>query len=240
MTPNADESARILTAKIQGREPFSFWRFGDGFLELMARKQGQTCDHEPYSEGLRVNLERIRNRLVAYEPEYEGGPVFFGDWQAASFRGPHDPNRYKTAWDDYFGSVVPACQLLHPECLLFMYESQALADFYRAVIADPRPKVYLGPAANAKAAQWLGAQHICTPMSGLHEQVEDLTVRLACVDFEVLLFGAGLAGMIPVFRAWQAHPQRTFIHVGSAFDPIGRGKSRKQQLTREQCWSMFK
>jgi len=234
MTPTADQSAAILASKLRAREPFSFWRFGDGFLELAAGRKGMTCDHEPYSEALRDGLLDVWTGLVTSDAP----GVYFGDWQAASFVGPKDPSRYERDWQQYFGRV-PHEQFLHPEALLLMRESEPLVDFWRAVREDPRRKAYFGPSENNETAKALGCEHVRTRMKFVLEDARHYQENLQRGDWDVLLFGAGLAGMIPAFRCWQRHPERTFIHVGSALDPVGRGRSRHQQLSQARAQALF-
>jgi len=240
----ADESCAVLTQAIKDQRPFSFWRFGDGYIECVQKRQGRTCDQEEYTPHLHMDLAK-RVGDVVWRIEYEGDPVtYIGDWRSASFTGPHDPSRYEHDYERLIAHEIDRKlnehRWLHFESLLFMRESRALADFYRAVRADRRSKLYLGPVANEAAAGWLGAEFMPVPMHDLHRHVASFREMLIASDFEVLLWGAGLAGVIPVVDCWNARYERTYIHLGSALDPLfGRPKSRKQQLSKEQCWRMF-
>lgn len=229
---SADESAWLLAHKLRQREPFFYARFGDGFLECLAGKRGGTCDGELYDPVLGVELLRCWRRIL-------GAPgVYLGDWQSASFRGVTDPSQYAKQYADLVGTARP--NWLHFEALLLMRESEELLDFYRAVREDGRRKLYMGPLGNAKAAEMLGADFLETPMRHLSRHVSWLTDELQVLDFDVLLYGAGMAGNIPVVRCWETFPERTYVSLGSALDPVGKGRSRKQQITVERARAMFR
>jgi hypothetical protein len=121
-----------------------------------------------------------------------------------------------------------------------MRESEALVDFYRAVREDKRRKLYIGPMGNLSvASDALGCRFMQVPMQNLARYTEPLTEDLLASDFDVLLFGAGMAGNIPVVKCWEKYPERTYISLGSALDPLGRGPSRKQQISPERARAMF-
>lgn len=229
---SADESAALLTQKIRAEEPFFFARFGDGFLECVSGKPGRTCDGEEYSLPLACQMMRCWVALL-------GAPnVYLGDWLAASF----DADMLHTQYADQLEALVgkvQGVQWLHPEALLLMRESRALVDFYRAVREDKRRKLFIGPGKCAGAAEMLGAEHLVTPLYGLFAEVDRLTEALLSRQFDVVVFGAGMAGMIPVVRCWERHPDRTYVHLGSAMDPLFRGKTRRQQLSQYRARMLF-
>jgi SAM-dependent methyltransferase len=232
-TLSAEDSASFLAGKLRREEPFSFFRFGDGLLECLSGKKGGTCDGEAYTPELGRELRDMLDSLL--EP-ITWAPVYLGDWMSAGFDGATEWTRYGQQYAELVGSTKP--NWLHFEALLLMRESEALIDFYRAVRADPRRKLFMGPAGNSQAAELLGADCLVTPMANL--DVEGLTKELLISDFEVLLFGAGMAGNIPVVKCWEQHPERTYISLGSALDPLGRGKTRKYQMTPRQAQVMFR
>ncbi|HXI88461.1 MAG TPA: hypothetical protein VNH18_14715 [Bryobacteraceae bacterium] len=230
---DADESARVLTDKIFRQEPFFFVRYGDGALECINGHSGCTVDREFYSKELGIEL------FAAWQHLMHGQHIYVGDWLSASFDAGSRYARYETQYAQLIGKASPAW--LHFEALLLMRESDALVDFYRAIKADERRKLYMGPEGNAGAARMLGATHLITPMQGLFEECESLFLKLAdFYEFDVLLYGAGMAGHIPVVKCWQRFPERTYINLGSALDPLFRGRSRRQQITPERARILFK
>lgn len=234
-TPTADESAVLLADKIRRREHFSFFRFGDGLLELLTGRRGQTADHEQYSAELARDMQGCL-RILLDKPD----DLYLGDWMTASFSSPADREKWRPQWNALAHAWHPA-GWLHCEALLLMRETQALANFYRAVQDDTRRKLYMGPKGNAAAAKWLDAEFLEVPMSNLYRHTLALANILNGRDFDVLLFGAGMAGNISVAmaRANILKPERTFISIGSALDPLFRGRSRQQQLSRDRAWALF-
>jgi hypothetical protein len=230
----ADQTAELFTTKLQKFEPFYFIRYGDGALECiygLAGKGGQTRDLEAYHPGLGRMLLEAWNTLM------QGSNVYVGDWLSASFND-QGTGAYLQYYEKLIGNALP--HWVHPEALLFMRESQALAEFYRVAAADPRRKVYLGPKQNNPAARLLDALHIEIPMvRDLVPYLEAIQDALTRSDFEVLYYGAGMAGNIAVIRTWTQFPGRTYIHLGSALDILGRGKTRQQQLPLEIVLGML-
>ncbi len=230
-TLTADQSADFMSHKLRCEKPFSYWRFGDGFLECVAGKRGGTRDGEEYSGPLAAQLMRCWNAIL------EGRDVYLGDWLSASFDSSSEANRYT----EQYAELVRGASVnwLHFEALLLMRESEALADFYRTVRNDSRRKLFMGPAVNMGVAGLLRADFLETPMRHLFLDVKKLTDELLRHKFDVLLFGAGMAGNIPAVNCWQEHPERTYISLGSALDPLFRGRSRAQQLPAAHAWRMF-
>jgi hypothetical protein len=228
----ADQSAWLLTGRIRERLPFFFLRYGDGAMECMRGDSGQTCDGEGYSPTLGLALLRV------WESVKHGENVYLGDWLSATFDDSKPDTRYATLYRALVGSVPR--NWLHFEALLLMRESAPLVDFYRAVQDDPRRKLYMGPATHAGAALMLRAEFLDVPMGGLFHWADALGEYLAQNDFEILLYGAGMAGNIPVARCWERFPERTYIHLGSALDPLFDRRTRRQQIQPARARYMFR
>lgn len=228
---DADQSAVFLTEKLCSKEPFFFIRYGDGAMECIQGRSGHTCDGEEYSHDLGAAL------LLSWVSVLHGSNVYLGDWLSACF----ERSTEKTRYEDFYSHMTKGRQLkwLHFEALLLMRESEQLVEFYRAVKGDSRKKLFMGPRGNIGAAEMLGADFLETPMSHLFMQAGGLTEELLNRDFEVLLYGAGMAGNIPVTRCWKRYPERTYVHLGSAFDPLFRGKTRRQQLHPVRARGLF-
>ena len=233
---SADESAVYLAQKLRASEPFFFVRYGDGAIECMTGKHGETCDHEPYGPSLGTELQKAWRALMCGCCTYP--PVLVGDWLSASFDEKSHHARYEKEYDALVSMGAP--DFLHFEALLLMRESEELVDFYRAVKEDSRRKVFMGPAECAGAAAMLGAEHLVTPMRDLFSHADRLTYELQRKSWEVLLYGAGMAGNIPAIRSWVRYPERTYISLGSAMDPLFRGKTRWQQITQQRARILFR
>jgi hypothetical protein len=239
---SADESAALLTRKLRAWEPFFYLRYGDGAIECMKGTQGRTCDGERYSQGLGTELRAAFDMLRVCDSFHGLRPrpiLCLGDWLTASFDYDMEHTRYAGEYAELIGDLKPH-YWLHFEALLLMRESEALADFYRAVARSSRQKLYMGPASHAPAARLLNADHLVTPMQELFSYVDQLTEELTRRRFDVLLYGAGMAGNIPVIRAWRYFPERTYIHLGSAFDVLCLGKkTRRQQLAPNRARALL-
>lgn len=235
MTPTADESAVILTDYLKRREPFFFIRYGDGALEcIYDPSKRHTCDGELYSKEL---SEALLDAWVTLQGSDHA--VFAGDWQSATFGSGSGDNRERDRWLALTGESP--FRFIHFEALLLMRRSAVLVEFYRTVKTDRRRKVYMGPAKNAAAARFLNAYHLVTPMvPDLITRVDELLAGLDSFGFEVLLYGAGMAGNVVAVKAFERYPDRTYISLGSALDPLFSEKSRAQQLPKAMLRGMFR
>lgn len=230
---NADQSALFLAGKLHNREPFIFIRYGDGALECINNLSGFTRDGEVYSKALGDELIRCWN-LVINHPN-----ACIGDWWSASFDKSSIANRYDHFYRELIGNAKP--QWLHFETLLLMRETNALISFYRAVRLDTRKKLLMGPPHWAPAASYLKAEFIPIPISPyLFRDHLHIIRKILEKDFDVFLYGAGMAGNIPVIDYWSLHPEKTFINLGSALDPLARGKTRSSQLSSGQASRLFR
>lgn len=233
---SADASAVLLTAKIRAREPFYFLRYGDGALECMLGRPGGTCDGERYTAELGLALVRAIRQVIASET------LWLGDWMSASF----DPSTEATRYRELYEALIVGARnpLLHFEALLLMRESEALVDFYRAIKEDPRRKVFIGPQSCAGAAKMLDADHCIVPITpDLHRYFEQAsTMRLwdAVEREEILLYGAGMAAHPQVVECWKRRPDLTYVNLGSAMDPLFRGATRRQQISRDRARALFR
>lgn len=221
MTPDVDDSARLVTELIHNQQPFSFWRFGDGALNCVRGLQGATCDGEWYNPELGAALD---NAMHATRSQYQG------DWETAvNGSAPQSVAEWKR-W------MQPTeDKLLHFEALLLNRQSSALLAFYRAVKADKRRKLIVGAHFNRGAGELLNAEYLAVPLQDLWDCINVVAARIAERRYDVLLFGAGLAIVPTIAAEWVAHQERTYIHLGSAFDPYTKGRTRSGQLTSYQA-----
>lgn len=243
---DADESVQHLMRLYHGRSPFFFVRYGDGALECLAqltvdgaKHAERTCDGERYSRPLALDLDAAWKTLMVNQP---WKPVIIGDWMSASFERDTEKTRYAEEYSELLASCDLQQQMnfVHFEALLLMRESRKLVDFYREVKKDSRRKLFMGPRENAAAATMLDADFLETPMQDLHAHVTRLTWELEACEFDVLLYGCGLAGNIPAVRSWVKHPDRTYVNLGSAMDPLFRGPSRRRQLSQVKARTLFR
>ena len=226
----ADQSAEVLTYRLIGQKPFIFVRYGDGALECIAGKTGGTCDGELYSKSLAEDLVRCWNLLFT-RPEQ----AVIGNWLSASFDERSVSNRYESEYQALISHASKVSGIdptfVHFEALLLMRDSEELVNFYKAIRNDKRKKLLMGPATWMPAADVLNTAFYGIPViKDLHALKDEIRIGLDIRDFDVLLYGAGMAGNIPVIDHWNANPEKTYINLGSALDPLYRGRTRKQQL----------
>lgn len=227
----AAASAQLLTAKLKAGEPFLHLRYGDGALECMAGHPGGTRDGERYTPELARALREAWDCAV-------GPNVFVGDWLSASF----DESSAHAVYNDQYERLVGDSSLrswIHFEALLLMPETQALMRFYRTLKDDRRKKLVMGPMLGV--AKMLGAKYLATPMRpDLHAYFVNGAPRLWDRDFDVLIYGAGMAAQPHVVECWRRHPERTYINLGSGLDPLFRGQTRQQQIPVRRARLIFK
>ena len=237
-TGTADEGADLLAQRIQEQLPTFFFRFGDGALECMqilrheVRSRGETCDGERYSKPLADAL-----LLDTWCNCAADSRVFVGDWLTATFIGAPTHER---EWQVLLNCVDLEVKLLHFESLLLMRRSEALVSFYRTVRDSRQRKLFMGPAWNSGAAAMLGAEFLEVPTRDLFNYRQQIVGRLNRSNFDVLLYGAGMAGNVFASDAWQVNPNRTYLNLGSAMDPLFYRRTRKQQLTTAAARQMFR
>ena len=234
MTPSPDASAAILTDRIRRGLPTVYVRFGDGAVEcIRGSKSTATCDGEEYTPALAKALHRAICLLLSDYKQSEEG-VFFGDWRTAVAGSA--PQRVEE-WEDL---MCPRDRyLLDFEALLPMRNTPALVDFYRAIREDKRRKAFMGPEWAAPAARFLQADHIIVPMYNLFSILPAVEKRIAAAEPEILLWGAGMAGVIAAVHYWQRRPRCTFIHLGSALDPLSGRRTRRNQASLARLRVIF-
>lgn len=229
MTPNPDASCAILTQALRDRPPFFFVRIGDGAIECITNpEKGHTCDGEKYSKDLG---EAVFESIVALG---DSDQVLWGDWQTAVAGSV--PNHI-AAWKRVIRPVRK--QMLNYEALLLMRRSHELLDFYRTLARDPRKVVYVGRNAEP-AARMLHAHFIETPMGMTLDSSDFLAMELDRANPDVVLFGAGMAGLVRVVDYWLGHPNVTCIHLGSALDPLAGKPTRSRQLSTADARDFLK
>jgi SAM-dependent methyltransferase len=234
-TLDPDESVAMLTEQLNRKQPFVFFKYGDGALECMYRlgECSRTCDGERYTAELAQELRWAWGELLRTPF------AFVGDWLSASF-GPDSPELYVDEYADLVDGASPTW--VHFECVLLMRLAQPLLEFYRALAMDSRKKLLIGRPEMAGAAKMLRAGFLPIPMcSDLRPHLAKLEHRIGRGDFEILIYGAGMAGNVLAARLHQRYPNRTYISLGSALDPLFVGKkTRLVQVSPAAAREYFK
>ncbi len=227
---DADQSASLLTLRLIEQKPFIFIRYGDGAIQCINHFIGNTCDGEVYSTQLGRELLRCWDCVIS-----DGKRAVIGDWLSASFDPRTVKSRHENLYDMLVGDARP--HWVHFEALLLMRDTPALRLFYQVVRRDSRRKLLMGPAEWEPAAAILSADFMPISVSAhlFRDHVFGIRDGLSRREFDVLLYGAGMAGNIPVIDHWNRNRDRTYICLGSALDPIYRGRTRFQQLPPNQA-----
>lgn len=230
---SADESADFLRLALKAHVPFFFTKYGDGALELLNGLGSRTCDHEKYSPELRDAVADSWGRVKGFEH------LFLGDWLSARFDD-NGTGRYEELYRAFTADCAPVW--LNYAAVLLDRETAALRMFYHAVKDDPRRKVIMGPREWGQGLRFLSAQeHVVTPLGGVLSHVDQLTEKLFSAKPEIVLYGAGMAGTIPVINHWRENSGNvTYINLGSALDALYRGPTRKQALPQIKARNLMK
>lgn len=230
MTPNADTSCAIMMLHLLQQDPFFFVRIGDGAVECVRGMPGHTADHEQYHPVLASAMRETIRHLKA-----EGDRVLWGDWRTAVAGSA--PN-HVPEWEE----LVDAQRrlTLNYEALLLMRRSEQLLNFYHCVRNDPRRKLYVGAHYQTGAPTLLDSLFLPLPTGGVFQHRDVITHYLNHARPEIILFGAGMGGLVPIVEYWEKHPATTCIHLGSALDPLFVKPTRSRQLSMADARDFLK
>jgi len=231
MTP--DNSASIMTEYLIDNLPFFYLRYGDGALECINKLgAGKTCDGEVYSDELAKAL------LQGWDIAMKGKNVFIGDWLSTSFDyGQNTSNSYTEEYRQLIGQN--RLNMLHFDALT-LRQSDVLLNFYYALKHSKRRKLYLGPGSHKDVTSLLNVEHYPVPIvHNLFNRIDLLTGVLKSSTCDIILFAAGMAGAIAALRCFKEFPNKTYIHLGSALDPLYRGRTRGHQLSPKDAKELF-
>jgi len=230
---SADASAALLTSLLHARSAFIYARIGDGDIYC-------AFSLPPYGDGSGENTngeraqpwlgERVRGsiRTIARLPM----PVYFGDYLSRAPGGEGLDERWSEMLD-----WLHKRPMIHVEALLIHRRSLQLAQFYRDLAKDDRPKVYVSAERMTSAALALGADHLVIPESNAYEQTRSIAERIRNSSWEIVLYSAGYATKPIMAAAWS--PERTQIDLGSALDPVYVGATRTGQLSKHDAGEFF-
>jgi len=225
-----DTSATILTEYLIAQIPFFYLRYGDGALECIHKKgAGKTCDGELYTDELAKAL------LDGWNTATKGTNVFIGDWRTTSFKATD-----YTYTNEYEALIAGKdLNFIHFHALL-LRNSAPLLNFYQALRSDKRRKLYVGPFQHSPVVDILKVKHLPVPIiPNLFNTVDILTEALEKSNCEIILYGAGMAGAIAALRCFEKYPKRTYVHLGSALDPLFRGRTRSDQIHPREAKDLF-
>jgi hypothetical protein len=245
-TPDENATALLLANRVRQKVPTGHFRFGDGQIQAIVHAGSKMCTSagEVYSKELGPELERVMAGVFS-SPE-----ALIGDssWHATIWdqypRVPgQDTGIYLRTWLKYADALkgtfvhyeVPS--LLETNSMPWPSRKDALQDFFRAVRHDDRRKAFMGPQVISGTAAILKAEYIEYPRH--YTDISEIKGRLDGKTFDVLIYAAGIGGAIPVFDCWRQHPERSFINIGSAMDPLFMGRTRSQHVSVDEARAFF-
>lgn len=231
-TYTADESAALLAALLLSREAVLFTKYGDAEIRWSLQFGDQQAEGECGTPKLGAAL------LDAWRVFGKHPHTFMGDWQTASF-GVGDETQYPEQWGRMLCALEREPVWMHYESLLLMRLTPELRDFYRVIATASRNKILIAPKRLAGAANLLRAEHHQIPLQGACSIYEDVVASLRRADWDVLLFCAGRAAKLIMADLCQEFPERTYIDLGSALDPLFGFQTRSGQVSTGEAWQYF-
>ena len=120
-------------------------------------------------------------------------------------------------------------------------DNRAVADFWKAVRDSKRKKVYVAPARLIKAAELLGATHLCVDEQNAFAGYDRLKfcLSLEAKDGGIFIFSAGPLAKVLIGELVANYPDVTCIDAGSTFDPMFIGQTRTEQLSMQECLALY-
>lgn len=225
-----------MRLSLKAQIPFFFTKYGDGALQCINGIGTRTRDGEVYSSHLARELLRTWAMLKDRHKR-----LYLADWFSARFDA-KQTGLHEAEYLDFVKGCNPTW--LNYEAVLIDRQTQPLISFYETLKRDPRRKVIMGPAEWLPAVKMLNADGIIvTPMGGVFEVRDFLLEQLVKTRPEIVLYGAGMAGTIPVIDHWGMlgmFTGATYISLGSALDPLFRCQSRIDQLPMHQAQRAFR
>ncbi len=219
------EALRVVTGWIKGGEPCMHLRYADGEFYSIRGQQGVNSDglaFQPETLGVELHkiLIQISNGAARNLPLLVGG-----DWTI--------PDHAAYVWEFGLERTVPWC----PSGIWVNgIVSGALAEFFVALLRDPRPKILVGNDSIKGAAGFLGANFISVPASAAWAARGDVGYALRqAPKHAIVMYCAGMASEVFAWTAWNHRPDLTHLDMGHVFDGAFGVRSRSWLSTDGQC-----
>ena len=207
------KSIQDMTRKIKEGIPLTYVKRGDGEQLCMDNTIGENCDHHPYSPLL---CKELRKAFTFFNSNEN---VNIGWWHDEL--GPND------------GRLI-----LHR----FDTDVKALKEFYMAIRATNKVKIFIGPARLQKAAVMLGCRFIEVPLVNAFAKDAEIfdKIKQYCSDGTIFVFCAGMGSKVWISRLLQMNPTISCIDAGSSLDPIFvEGGSRTCQISKADAEALY-
>ncbi len=202
------EALRIVTGWIKDGGPCMHLRYADGEFYSIRGHNGTNADGLAFdSSTLGVELHRILVQIsngIARDTRLLVG----GDWT--------NPDHAAYVWEYGLERTVPWC----PSSIWVNgIVSGELAQFFYALLRDPRPKILVGNEKIRGAAGFLGASFIEVPASASWAARGDVGYELRQAHkHTIVMYCAGMASEVFAWTAWKHRTDLTHLDMGHIFD----------------------
>jgi hypothetical protein len=222
----------FFTKKMLNNENFTFVKYGDGEILCMIGGKGENCDHHPYSEKLKIELEKSFVKLLRFYDD-----VYLAEWV---------DNLVKTR-ESYINVNGLKPKFADYECFLTLKENlndKKLLNFYTLLKNTQRKKIFVGPKKLKKATTMLKIDNfIEVPIINAfsdYDRVMDELVHIGVNDNNIYILCCSMMSCLLCSDLKEINKKITLLDVGSGLDPIFGERTRPKQPSEEDCFEYFK
>ena len=222
----------FFTKKMLNNENFTFVKYGDGEILCMIGGKGENCDHHPYSEKLRRELEKSFVKLLRFYDD-----VYLAEWV---------DNLVKTR-ESYINVNGLKPKFADYECFLTLKENlndKKLFNFYKLLKNTKRKKIFVGPKKLKKVTTMLGIDNFVeVPIINAfsdYDRVMDELVHIGVNDNNIYILCCSMMSCLICSDLKEINKKITLLDVGSGLDPIFGERTRPKQPSEEECFEYFR
>ena len=231
---NSQEKVGIdfFTKKMLNNENFTFVKYGDGEILCMIGGKGENCDHHPYSEKLKKELEKSFVKLLRFYDD-----VYLAEWV---------DNLVKTR-ESYINVNGLKPKFADYECFLTLKENlndKKLLNFYTLLKKTKRKKIFVGPKKLKRVTTMLGIDNFVeVPIINAfsdYDRVMDELVHIEVNDNNIYILCCSMMSCLICSDLKEINKKITLLDVGSGLDPIFGERTRPKQPSEEECFEYFR
>ena len=222
----------FFTKKMLNNENFTFVKYGDGEILCMIGGKGKNCDHHPYSEKLKKELEKSFVKLLRFYDD-----VYLAEWV---------DNLVKTR-ESYVNVNGLKPKFAEYECFLTLKENlndKKLLNFYTLLKNTKRKKIFVGPKKLKKVTTMLEIDNFVeVPIINAfsdYDSVMDQLVHIGINDNNIYILCCSMMSCLICSDLKGINKKITLLDVGSGLDPIFGERTRPKQPSEEECFEYFR
>ena len=222
----------FFTKKMLNNENFTFVKYGDGEILCMIGGKGENCDHHPYSEKLKKELEKSFVKLLRFYDD-----VYLAEWV---------DNLVKTR-ESYINVNGLKPKFADYECFLTLKENlndKKLLNFYTLLKKTKRKKIFVGPKKLKRVTTMLGIDNFVeVPIINAfsdYDRVMDELVHIEVNDNNIYILCCSMMSCLICSDLKEINKKITLLDVGSGLDPIFGERTRPKQPSEEECFEYFR